>query len=329
MPIKNIMDFLPEIEKLRTEGLTRGFNTGFKCLDELYSIKLGSYTTVLAEPGHGKSEFILECCINQAIKFGHVSLIYSPETGNTEQIVAELIYKYTGKSMLISDYNPIDDTEFYIALEWLNQYFVLPQDSKGYSIEDLFKYADDWQKENQRKVHIIVGEPYNELEHDMRKFGTRQDLYIEWLYSWFRRECRLSNRHFFLSIHPTSQQAITEKGFTYYPKPLPRQAAGGQAAFRKSMTWITLWRPHPSLSDNSGWQYKENETHVYIDKAKPKGVSFKGMCKLFFDWKRNRYYEVIDGVNKYGFEHEELNIPETKDFTMPLSNNFDDEEPPF
>jgi len=324
------MDYLPEIEKLRNEGLTRGFNTGFKCLDELYSIKLGSYTTVLAEPGHGKSEFILEVCLNQAIKFNHVSLICSPETGNPEQIVAELIHKYTGKSMLLSDYNPIPEKEFYIALEWLNQFFVIPTDTKGYSIEELFQYADDWQKENERKIHIIVGEPYNELEHDMRKFGTRQDLYIEWLYSWFRRECRRTNRHFFLSIHPTSQQAITEKGFTYYPKPLPRQAAGGQAAFRKSMTWITLWRPPSQLADSSGWQYRENELHVFIDKAKPKGVSFKGMCKLYFDWKRNRYYEEIDGKPFYGFEHESLNIPpETKDFTMPLSSNFDDEEPPF
>lgn len=324
---KNIIEYLPQIEKLRTEGLTRGTVTGFACLDKLYSIKLGSYTTLLAEPGHGKSEFILEMAMNQAIKFGYVSLICSPETGNLEQIVAELIHKYTGKSMLKSDYNPIPDKEFYIALEWINNYFVIPEDVNSYSIQELFEFAYGWEKENNRKIQIIVGEPYNELTHNMTAFGGRQDLYIEWLYSYFRRECRKSNKHFFLSIHPSSQMPILEKGITYYPKPLPRQAAGGQAAFRKSMTWITLWRPPVGLCDSSGWGYKENETHVYIDKAKPKGVSFKGMCKLFFDWKRNRYYEDVNGDDQYAFEHEE-EIKSEK-FIMPTSSEYDSEEPPF
>jgi len=324
---KNIMEYLPQIEKLRNEGLTRGTKTGFDCLDKLYSIKLGSYTTLLAEPGHGKSEFIIEMAMNQAIKFGYVSLICSPETGTLEQIVAELIHKYTGMSMLKSDYNPIPDNKFYLALEWINQYFVIPEDVNSYSIQQLFEFAYGWEKENNRKIQIIVGEPYNELTHDMSSFGSRQDLYIEWLYSYFRRECRKSNKHFFLSIHPSSQMPVMEKGFTYYPKPLPRQAAGGQAAFRKAMTWITLWRPPVGMCDSSGWAYKDNEVHVYIDKAKPKGVSFKGMCKLFFDWKKNRYYEDINGNDNYAFDHEE-NSKETN-LIMPLSTQFDDEEPPF
>lgn len=320
------MDFLPQIEKFRNEGLTRGYKTGFDCLDKLYSVKLGSYTTVLAEPGHGKSEFILEICMNQAIKFGHVSLICSPETGNTEQIVSELVHKYSGKSMLKSDYNPISDTEFYTCLEWLNHHFIIPDDVQGYSIKDLFEFAYGWEKENKRKIDIIVGEPYNELNHDMTAFGSRQDLYIEWLYSYFRRECRKSNKHFFLSIHPSSQMPVMEKGITYYPKPLPRQAAGGQAAFRKSMTWITIWRPPVGLCDSSGWPYTENEAHIFIDKAKPKGVSFKGMCKLYFDWKKNRYYENFNGVDKYAFEHESI---EPNNFTMPINHNYDNEAEPF
>lgn len=326
-PIKNIIDFLPEIEKLRNEGIVRGSQTGFKCLDELYSIKKGSYTTVLAEPGHGKSEFILELCMSQAMKFGWVSLICSPETGTTEEIVAELMHKYTGKSMLKSSFNPLDDKDFFTALEWLNHHFIIPEDVKSYSIPGLFEYASQWEMENKRVIDVVVGEPYNELEHDMSNFGTRQDLYIEWLYSYFRREVRKTNKHFFLSIHPSSQQPVIEKGITYYPKPLPRQAAGGQAAFRKSMTWITLWRPPKGSTDSSGWIVPENEVHVYIDKAKPKGVSTKGMCKMFFDWKKNRYYEVIDGKESYAFDHD---APQPiRDFTMPQSQMFDAEEPPF
>jgi hypothetical protein len=327
MQINNIKFYKEQIDKLRSEGVIRGSKTGFATLDELYSIKLGSYTTLLAEPGHGKSEFILEMCMNQAVKHGYFSLICSPETGTLPEVVAELMHKYTGKSMLLSGFEPLTDLEYEIALEWINEYFFIPEDIKSYSIPELFKLADEYENLNGKKVHIIVGEPYNELEHDMSKFGTRQDLYIEWLYGYFRRACRLTNRHFFLSIHPTSQQPVTEKGVTYYPKPLPRQAAGGQAAFRKSMTWITLWRPPKDLTDSSGWAFKENEVHVYIDKAKPKGVSFKGMIKLYFDWKRNRYYEEINGNEWYAYEHEPK--ASTDKFIMPISSNFDDQEPPF
>jgi hypothetical protein len=319
-PIKSIMDLLPEIETYREKGVVRGERTGFKSLDELYSIKQGSFTIVLAEPGHGKSEFILENCLNQAEQFGKRSLILSPETGTSIEIVAELLHKRTGKQMLKNSAYTMDDKTFYRELEWLSAHFVLPEDDKDYSVQSLFDYADQWEAEHEgEKINIIVGEPYNELDHSamVEKFGTRQDLYIEWLATMIRRSVKKSKnktvRHFFISLHPSGDsRPITNKdGITYYPKPLPRQAAGGQAWYRKSMTWVTLWRPDSRLMDDAGWPYKENEVHVFIDKAKPKGVSKKGMCRIYFDWAKNRYYEEINGTKFYAFDHERNQLAAT------------------
>lgn len=335
MALKEIIEYKQLIDKLRNDGHKRGNDTGFSCLDAIYSLKLGSYTTLLAEPQHGKSEFIMEMCMNQALKFGFVSLICSPETGTLPEVVAELIHKYTGKSMLVSDYGHLDDREYEDALLWINHHFIVPDDIRAYKISELFNLTYDWERRTKRTINIIVAEPYNELDHsDMVKFNGRQDLYIEDLYSQFRRECRNANKHFFLSLHPQSQQPVTEKGITYYPKPLPRQAAGGQAAFRKAMTWITLWRPPQGLADSAGWEYKPNEVHVFVDKAKPKGASFRGMCKIYFDWKKNRYYEEVQGSSAYAFEHENVSKMQEQQFkpvmAMPLGTSFsDDEEPPF
>ena len=41
-------------------------------------------------------------------------------------------------------------------------------------------------------------------------------------------------------------------------------------------------------------------------KAKPKGTAKKGQVSLFFDWKKNRYYEKIEHADMYAFEHENI-----------------------
>jgi len=304
---KKIIDRYDAIKAFRDKGVVRGETTGFSCLDELYSVKQGTFTIYYAEPTHGKSELIFENCINQAERHNKRSLICSPETGTVDEIIAELIHKYTGKQIFKSAGYAMSEKELAYVMDWLSNYFVIVDtDERAYSIPELFALAEQWEKENPgQKIDIIVGEPYNELNHDdMVKFGSRQDLYIEDLMSQVRRLCRKNNKHFMLSIHPSgSAVPVTKKKFTYYPKPLPRQAAGGQALYRKSMTWITLWRPPKGLTDSAGWEYKENEVHVFVDKAKPKGVSFKGMIKLYFNWKRNRYYEIINGNDCYAFDH--------------------------
>jgi hypothetical protein len=67
------------------------------------------------------------------------------------------------------------------------------------------------------------------------------------------------------------------------------------------MTWINLWRPPIGMLDENGMPFEDNITLVHIEKAKPKGVAKKGQTKLFFDWKKNRYYEF---PKLYAFEHE-------------------------
>lgn len=310
MKLKKIMDYLPQLETLREKGVTRGQETGFKSLDELYSVKQGTYTFIYSEPTHGKSELTFEICLNQAEQ-GKRSLICSPETGTVEDIIAELVHKKSGSKMQKSEFSHVSDKEFIQTLEWLNHLFIIVDtDERTYSIPQLFEMAEEWEKDNPgEKIDIIVGEPYNELNHDkMSEYAGRQDLYIEDLISIMRRLCRKNKKHFILTIHPSgSATPITDKhGYSYYPKPLTRQAAGGQALYRKSMTWITLWRPPKNYKnrEKNPDPVEENEVHIYIDKAKPKGVSFRGMIKLYFDWKKNRYFEKSEqGISLYAFDH--------------------------
>lgn len=313
--IKKFSAIEDRLNALRKEGLIRGEQTGFKQLDELYSIKEGSYTFILGAPHSGKSEFCFELIINQAQRYGKRSLIYSPETGSVEQIYAELIHKKVGKKIYLSGDYFCSDDEYMEAVEWVDKYFdIVDTDDKSFSLNELYELCTD--------CSIIFADPYNELSHDMSKYGTRQDLYIEDLIGSMRRFTSKKKKHVILTLHPSVQMMQEDKDskVMYYPMPTARQAAGGQSLFRKAMTWINIWRPPISLFNADGQPYKDNELLVTIEKAKPKGVSTRGTMSIFFDWKRNRYYEVIDGYNKYAFEHE-MNIDR---FEMPRSSEFED-----
>lgn len=307
--IKKYKNIQLSIDDLRQIGIPRGENTGFKKLDELYSIKKGSFTFILAPPHNGKSEFCFELLINQAQKYGKKSLIYSPETGSVEEIYAELIHKLTGKPFYKSIPGHADDKEFYQAINYIDEMFsIVDGDEKSYSFKDLTSLVTD--------EEILLLDPYNELTHDMSEFGTRQDLYIEQLCSEIRRYCKKSKKHCLLTLHPANQQIVNEKGVRFYPMPMAREAAGGQALLRKAMTWINMWRPPVNLNNDLGYPYKENEVLITIEKAKPKGVSTRGTISLFFDWKKNRYFEEGEYNDLYAFAHE--NQTDTKTYREPL-----------
>ena len=300
--IKKSNNIKTTLDKMREVGTPRGQNTGFETLDRLYSIKQGSSTFILAAPHHGKSELSFELIFNQAQKYSKKSLVYSPETGSVEDIYAEFIHKYTGKPFYKSIPGSVDDKEYNNALNYIDEMFsIVDSDEKSYSFADLTKLVTDEQ--------IILCDPYNEMRHDMTGYGTRQDLYIEDLCGEIRRYCKKNNKHVIQTLHPSWQAKIEGKDVNgkkihFYPMPSAREAAGGQALFRKAMTWINMWRPPVNYPNEYGMPCLENEVIIQIEKAKPKGVSTRGTTSLYFDWKRNRYYEEQGGSNLYAFEHE-------------------------
>lgn len=311
--IKKFRDIEKNLDVMRQTGIPVGDATGFKSLDEIFTIKQGSFTFVLAAPHHGKSELCFELAFNQAVEFGKKSLIYSPETGSVEDIYAEFIHKYTGKPFFKSLPGSVDDKEYYAALGFIDEMFsVVDSDDQAFSFQELTKMVTD--------EEIIISDPYNELKHDMSAYGSRQDLYIEDLMGEIRRYCKKNKKHCIQTLHPASQQLITVDGISYYPMPLARGAAGGQALLRKAMTWINMWRPPQGLNNPLGMPYLENEVLIMVEKAKPKGVAKRGQISLYFDWKRNRYYEKIDNENKYAFDHK---APKANSIAIQPNINFD------
>lgn len=334
--IKRLNDVRDQIEDICKKVDQRGELTGFSGLDKIFSVKQGTFSCFLAAPGHGKSEFIFELCMNQTLKFGKRHMIYSPETGSVAEIMLELGHKYCGKPLYQTSYygDYCNEKERANALDWVSHNFIIQDgDQEAMSFSELCEELLKEERDTKMKIHTLMAEPYNELRHDgMTAFGSRQDLYIESFMSEVRRFSKKNNKHVFLSFHPGVQEQKKFGKFSYYPMPTARQAAGGQAALRKAMTWINMWRPSTNLKDQWGEHYKDNQVVIAVEKAKPKGVSFRGETNLFFDWKKNRYFEKLNDIELFAFEHEkefkslgERTVAEV--FTTPINQKNDEHEP--
>lgn len=319
--IKRLEHVRDEIEQICVKSDQRGDRTGFRALDDIYTVKQGSFTIIHGAPAHGKSELIFEICMNQTERYGKRHLIYSPETGSVAEIMLELGHKYAGKPLYKTSYygECCTEVERDIALQWVNHNFVIEDgDEEARSFAELCEDLLKEEKDSKRKIDTMMAEPYNELRHDMGTFGSRQDLYIETFMSDVRRFTKKHNKHVFLSLHPGTQAMIVskDKKYSYYPMPKAREAAGGQAALRKAMTWINIWRPGKSWKNEYGQPAKENEVIINVEKAKPKGVSFRGQISLFFNWEKNRYYEDVNFGNCFAFEHEKQQIPNNNNIVL-------------
>jgi hypothetical protein len=291
-----------EVAELYNKGITRGSYLGFECMHELFSFKMASTTYIYGSPFSGKSEFWFEIMMNLSEFYGYRHAIYSPESGSKAEIFAELVSKRVQKPFYRSSFGYMTEQEMYNASAFVNDHFFIidPEDS-DLTIEGFFEAVDRLETEFDVKIHTTCCDPFNELKHDFSKDEGRQDLYIENRLGVIRKNASKNNRHNCIITHARDQGHPVEKdGVRYYPPATPREIAGGQAWYRKAMNLICIWRPPEGMIDSStGAPFENNEVHVMVQKFKPKGVGKKGTAKLYYDGKRNRYYEYLEGKARY------------------------------
>lgn len=290
-----------EIEKLYTEGISRGLYMGWETMHEYFSFKPEGTTYVYGSPFSGKSEWIFDVLVYLSENYGFHHAIFSPETGQRKDIYAELISKYVQKPFHKNYEGAMSETERMRAEDFVNEYFIIVEQDEGeLTIDEFYVMVDEMEKHYGLKINTTTVDPFNELKHDMAAEEGRQDLYIENKLGMIRRNALAKKRHNIIITHVRDQgHPIVRDGFRYFPAATPREIAGGQAWYRKAMNMICVWRPPLGLPDENGIPAEENETHLIIQKFKPKGVGKRGTVKLFFDLYRNRFYEKIDGNNRY------------------------------
>lgn len=321
---------LQELKKFAEVGLSDVKNTGLSILNDFIGLKKGYPIFIGGAPHSGKTEFTFEVLINTSILYGWKHFIYCGEGGNIEHIYHELLHKYLKKP-----YSWADEKDKVSAEYFVSHHFVVANHDMDFTIEDFYKTVQKCEDELNIKFDTTVFDPFNDIKDETDKFGGREDKYLAHALKQVRISSKKNNRVDIVVNHIADVRAVTDRdGNRYMPPALPNEWAGGRTWWRRAFLMILIYRPPVFLKDANGEPYKENETQVYVQKAKPKGVAKMGVRSIFWDWKRNRYYCNENGQELYSCEtledYKPKGLVESKiqpntDFTV--SQNNTDEMP--
>lgn len=296
--IYNSSQRVTEIDALIAKGYTKGYRMPFHCLDDLYSIKLGSTSYYCGHEYSGKTEFLFERDIWLSQNFGLTHCIFTPETGNVDEIFLELAHKWIGQT-LVGNF-AVNEKTRYKALQDISRYFHIISVDNEVTLQDIFGMLDEYEKKLGININTLTIDPFNELQWNLN--GLPRDMWLENTLGDIRRQARKRNKHITIITHPIESDRLYHKDGYMLP-PTRKQYAGGQGWARKGESMVTIWRPPSNQNDEDGIPYAENEVHIMVQKSKPKGTGKLGKGVLYFDWQKSRYFEYVLGKKYYAGEY--------------------------
>lgn len=290
-----------ELRDIRSNGIARGESCGIVALDEFFSLKKGFPIFVAGSPYSGKTECTLEILMNTSILYGWKHFIYCGEGGDVQNIFAELIHKHAQKPFIKSGGYEMNDDEFAESMIFVAKHFVIANHDQEFTVLEFYKAVDQAEEELGFKFDTTTFDPFNDIKDETEMFGGREDKYLATALKIVRVNAKKKNRINILVNHIADVRAIVDKdsGNRYMPPALPNEWAGGRTWWRRGFQMILCYRPPSWLKDENGIPYAENESHIIIQKSKPKGVGKIGLARIFWDWKRNRYYSYDSQGGKY------------------------------
>jgi hypothetical protein len=281
-------------------GGGKTFYTGFNSLSNHYNIKEGGVTDWTGYPGSGKTELLLECLMNCSKWYDHKHLIYLPDAGTNEEVIAKLMHKLTGKQFEEFFYNKkgekiliknrITEAEIFKLLPEVLKSFKIfnPKQtvgnktrSKAVTPKEFWDFAAD----NKRELGIFsaVIDSWNYMRHDIG--SQRQDQWLEETLSYRNELAERNNLHLHTIIHPKDEKKGKDG-----KKMMPdmHSLKGGSEWANNGKTIIVVHR-----------DFDSGITDIKIDKAKPKIVGVQGICSLRFDVSQGGFYENINSKRYY------------------------------
>lgn len=287
-----LRDFHASFRALRVFGLQKGVSTGWRSVDELYTVRPREWTLITGIPSHGKSTWLDNLMVNLAMVRTAEEIpwhfaVFSPENWPLERHAATLATQYKRKPLHLQN-----DRESQDAEAWLDESFVFvcPRED-AYTVDRILDLAH-LAITHDSLIRGLVIDPWNELDHS-RPANLNETEYISRCLTKIRRFARAHEVHIFLVAHPTKlqrQKSGDGSEASTYPVPTPYDVSGSAHFRNKADCCVTVWR---DVLD------EKNETKIYVQKIRFKEVGKVGTCSLFFDLQTGRYTDPKPSIHDY------------------------------
>lgn len=273
--IFHVSDIEGEIWGLYQDGVVKGHRIGWRCIDDLYTVRPGEWSVVTGVPGHGKSEWLDAAMVNLAIYHGWRFAICSPENQPLKLHFQKISEKAIGKPFGAGPNERMTPAEVQTAIDWVGQHFtfILPAEPKLETILELAKCEIA-----RYGINGLVIDPWNELDHG-RPSGLSETEYISQSLSTLRRFARAHQIHLWIVAHPTK---IAKDKDGKYPVPTLYDIAGSAHWRNKADNGICIWREVGTGT---------SDVDVHVQKVRFKCVGRVGSARLRYDIITGQYHD--------------------------------------
>lgn len=281
----SIPKFMDRINHFYENGVERGISTGFKTIDEFYTVRKRELTIFTGIPNHGKSEILDAILMNLAFKYDWKFAIYSPENEPIEEHFKKLAEKYVGKPFF--GYNRMSVAEKGAAWDFIRKHFfwVTPKER---SLEEILSTTDYLRRKKQ--VDGVVLDPFNMIEH-FRPPHLREDEYIGICLAKMKTFIKKTNLAFWLVVHPR-KMGKTDAGKQEVPTPYDLKGSSEYYAMAENI--ITVWRDILAVDEED-----KAKCEIYSHKIRFKATGRAGeMTTLYYNRMNGIYRESPDELNE-------------------------------
>jgi len=226
VPLENIetlRDFEDELDDFFINGCPKGYESGIRDLDEMYSIEDGQYCVVTGTPQSGKSEVVDAICLGYSLKYGFKTAYCSPENKPNKFHAAKLIKKVFGNTP-----KDIQNKNYIAAKEFVNNNFTYIQYEDGYDLDSVLKKFGELVKRKGIKVFVI--DPFNKVK--LKGASGNINEYTNEYLNLIDVFCKKYSCIVYLVMHPVKMSK--EEGKDTYMMPTAYNIKGGGEVFDMS-----------------------------------------------------------------------------------------------
>jgi len=274
MPLEGVYsadDYSDDVQFLYDKGLMGGISTGYKGVDNIYTVLQGQLTVVTGLPGSGKSQFIDNVMVNLARDNDWKWAVASFENPPALHIV-KLSECYTGKPFFDGVNPRMNQGDLAGAKEFVNNHFAFldSKDGDPTTIDSIIDRAK--QAVMRLGVRGLVVDPYNYIA---QSGGDNEHQSISEMLTRMVQFARSHDLAIFFIAHPAKMRQ-NDNGT--YPIPKGMHISGSAAWFAKADNGLTVHR-------------EEGHVEIHSWKARFKWIGTVGSCNLTFDPISGRYQD--------------------------------------
>jgi len=270
--ISSAKDFSARLNDLWNKGTGTGESTGYKSVDQIYTVVPGQLTVVTGYPSSGKSNFVDQIMVNLARdkdwKFALCSFENAPEIH-----IARLIELYSNKRFFEGK-DRMSEDEFKQAYAWVQDHFVFltSESSNPANADSIIERARI--SVARMGIRGLVIDPYNYIEMER---GASETEAISNMLTRVQQFAKNSGVHVWFVAHPAKML----RSGADLPRPDGMAISGSMAWWAKADCGLTVHR-------------LKNDTQIAVWKCRYRWVGQVGETLLTYEKTTGSYKECND-----------------------------------